>query len=145
MKTSMNSSNISECSIDDLIYDIAEYKRSDDYMLLYEKTLNREMFFSIISTNKTVDGTQLRVQKKDEIKVPITSELNGKKMVVFYTSSQDTRLGTPYAGIWGDKGLEMVSKMPEADGVVIQNKDSSWVAITKQQILILLETFKDKT
>jgi hypothetical protein len=133
-----NLPNSFDRSIDKLIYDIVEHKKSDDYMILYEKLLNSELFFSIITDAEKSDGTQLRVKNRDQIRVPMTSSFNGLNMLVFHTSSQDVRLSKPYAGIRGDKGFEIVSKMPEADGLIIQNNESSWIGLRKEQIKRLL-------
>jgi hypothetical protein len=62
--------------------------------------------------------------------------------VVLYTSHSDGRLGDKYAGIVWEKGLEMASKMPNVNGVVIQSVSDAWIAIAKDEKEELLSYFK---
>jgi hypothetical protein len=105
----------------------AKSKSDEAYQLFFNLIKGHELFFNLSDSSND-----------DDIRVPIVSVGDDLTAVVFYTSSNDKRLGTPYAGIAWEKGLEMVSKMRDADGLVIQGTSDSWIAIKKDKIVELL-------
>jgi hypothetical protein len=127
-----------EVDIDKLVYEIAEYKREKDYELFLKEILNRELYFSIVQAEKVRNTSVNSKMTERNLSVPSTTMFNELKMIVMHTSKDDERLSNPYAGINGLKGLEMVLKMPKVDGLVIQNKESSWVGLRKEKIENLL-------
>jgi hypothetical protein len=126
----MNKSNI------DVIIEQASSSKSDeDYQSFFNSIRRKELFFNLSNSDEIKNSN-------DEIKVPTVSVGENLNAVVFYTSPSDGRLGDKYAGIVWEKGLEMVSKMPSANGVIIQSESDAWIAIEKNKIEELLSYFK---
>ncbi len=119
--------------LDDLIYQIAEYNRDEDVMQFY-KLLRKSEIFSSIEKRSHLN--------EDKIQFPYTL-VNNNKLVMFYTQPDDPRLSRPYAGMPGNKALEMVLKVAEVDGMIIQShKRDAWFAMTKPQIANILEHYQ---
>lgn len=130
----------SEKDIDQLIYAAAEHKESDIYHLLYEKAVKQELFFSLVESDEINRKTSI-VKRKEDFKIPTVLAFNDMKAVVFYTRSDDARLSKKYAGMLGRRGMEMIMGIPDVDGIIIQNSDNSWVAILKEEIEKILDSF----
>lgn len=118
----------------DLLIDAAANSRSDiDYQAFFKAAQKKEIFFNLSNLEKP---------NTNEIKIPTVSVGNNLNAVVFFTSSNDKRLGKKYAGIVWEKGLEMASKIPETNGIVIQSASDAWIAITKEKIEEILSQQK---
>ncbi len=126
---------MNELNIDVMIKKAASSKADEDYQSFFNSIRRTELFFNLSNKNEIENNS-------DEIKVPTVSVGDNLNAVVFYTSPNDSRLGDKYAGIVWEKGLEMVSKMPNANGVVIQSVSDAWIAIAKDKIVELLSCFK---
>jgi hypothetical protein len=57
------------------------------------------------------------------------------KAVLFFTSKTSGGLTKPFAGLPWERALEMVAKMPEADGLVLQNAADDWLAFGRSEVL----------
>jgi hypothetical protein len=125
---------MNESNIDVLIEKAASSKSDEDYQSFFNSIRHKELFFNLSNTNE-IDNNN------NEIKVPTVSVGENLSAVVFYTSSSDSRLGDKYAGIAWEKGLEMVSKMPSANGIVIQTTSDAWIAIAKDKVEELIGGF----
>lgn len=111
--------------IDVLIEMSAETRSDADYDKLFDALESCDVFFNL---NNGETPT-----------VPMVDVGEGMKAVVFYTSSEDSRLTDRYGGISWKKGLQMASKMKGVDGIVIQGSSDSWVAISQSTISNLID------
>lgn len=126
---------MNEANIDLIIRKAAESKSDEDYKLFFNTIRRKELFFNLINSEQLGSNG-------DELKVPTVSVGDNLNAVVFYTSAQDDRLSNKYAGIVWEKGLEMVSRMTNVNGIIIQSSSDAWITIAQAKIDELLSPFK---
>jgi hypothetical protein len=132
-----------ERDIDQLIYDIAEYQRTKDYEILY-KLMTETIFFCPVdseSIKNIPQGEKYITKSADKIKTYFV-EMNGLKLIPFYTSNNDERLKTSYFEIDGIDALKMVLESKGISGLLIQNNKNSWVGFDEQKIRWILSKHK---
>ena len=126
---------MNEANIDLIIKKAADSKSDEDYKSFFNIVRRKELFFNLANSEQVESSD-------DELKVSTVSVGENLNAVVFYTSSKDDRLSDKYAGIVWEKGLEMVSQMPNANGVVIQSSSDAWIAIAQEKIDEIVSPFK---
>ena len=118
-----------DMSVDDVeqaITTAAASKCDADYKSFFATACGVEFFFSVRESN----GRMI---------VPLRDVGQGLRAIVFYTYKEKaSRLGK-CAGIEWTRGLEMVLRMPEADGLVVENSAADWIAMNRGGIGRLLE------
>lgn len=116
-------------NLDTLICNISSSNTKKNHIDLYRSLLNSEIFASIANKDTF---------KIDGIQFPYTT-IENNKMVMFYTSKDDQRLGKPFSGLMGNKALEMILEIEDIDGILLQSvTQQSWFAMTKEQIVNIL-------
>jgi hypothetical protein len=132
-----------ERDIDQLIYDIAEYQRAKDYEILYKLVTETKFFCPVNpeSVKNIPQGEKYTTKPDDKIKT-YSVEMNGLKLIPFYTSNNDERLRNSYFEIEGIDALKMVLDSEGISGLLIQNKDNSWVDFDEQKIKWILSKYK---
>jgi len=121
--------------IGELVSKAADTKATEDYDRLFVSLSGAELFFNINSTPDTNSGTPMPVS------TPLVDIGHGQKAVVLFTSKDNANLNKNFGGIEWKRALEMLLKMPQADGLILQNNESAWVGIDKQKATVLLESF----
>jgi hypothetical protein len=86
---------------------------------LHRLLLKRNLFIP------SVDGT-IRV-----------AEMSNMKLVVLYAGMHPSWGGTGFCTISYNAALEMVLKMDDVDGMLLHNKQNSWVGFDKKKVLWL--------
>lgn len=99
-------------TLDQLIFDIAEQQRPEDY----------EEFYALLPSQRF----HARVQ-------PEYADLRGKSFLLFYTAKDHPDLGPLSVEIRGDEALRTTLRSP-ADGAVFQNAQDSWIALDSAKI-----------
>jgi hypothetical protein len=128
-----------------LISDIAKYgNRRKDIKELYKRLPSLELYAKIIKANITIRD-EGKIVVGDEEKIEIESALlsNGMKMVTLFIEKEDPRLLPNFIGMKAREALEMVFKIPDMEGAIIQNEESYWIAIPKREIEIIIRRFFD--
>ncbi|MDX2111884.1 MAG: hypothetical protein SFY80_16770 [Verrucomicrobiota bacterium] len=120
--------------LDSLIYDYAEKKRPGDMRKLLKLLACAELFAPVISgLPDNPVGMKYIVGAGDRIQIR-TVEVSGLKLVLFYTSKTDARLGTSFISMTGREAFEMVIKAEEG-GIAVQNARTSWFGLDRQGVL----------
>ena len=122
--------------IDALVSLAASTATNDDYERLFSALEGVELFFNVTATS----GAGKPGAGMTPISTPLVDAGPGLKAILFFTSNDNVNLKKPYAGITWKRALEMVLKMPQADGLIIQNINSSWVGIDKKKAKYLLDS-----
>jgi hypothetical protein len=112
--------------LSDYIISHANSTEGSDFLLNFLKT---ELFFSIPETSTGAADSQMRI---------VIAKVELGKMAVFYTNRQDARLSNEFGGLPLVKAIEMVLKMPEADGLIIQSDDEAWFGADKNALKRLI-------
>ena len=126
--------------IDQLIFDIAEHKRTKDYEA-FCKLLEGRVFFCQVdpaSTTGMPKGVPYRAQANDAIKLPGLAKIKGLTLLPLYTSPSDQRLKNSYLEIEGLEALRMAVRGKGIDGLLFQNRRNSWVVLNMEQIKSVL-------
>lgn len=120
--------------IDELVKKAADSKSDSDYNSFFQEVKDEELFFSVSKNN-------------EETTVPLALIGDDLRAVIFFTTQDDKRLNDNFGGIEWEKGLEMVLKMPDADGLVVQSSSDAWIAVKKNTIeeLLLSYSANDKS
>ena len=93
-----------------------------------------EVFFSIDTYGIQVEDGPITVSSDVPMRMPFTN-LNGQRLVPFFTSKQDFRLRERFAGMPLIRAIEMVCKLAdEADGMLIQSDQSAWIAFHQETL-----------
>jgi hypothetical protein len=117
---------MSLANIEQAISLAADSKSDADYLAFFGLAKNVEFFFNVGESN-------------GQMTVPLAAVGNANHAVIFYSSKAGAGRHGKYAGVPWEKGLEMVERMSTADGLIIQNDTESWIAITREKIVELLE------
>jgi hypothetical protein len=123
---------MNENMVDALVSQAASTNNSVDYDRLFAGLHRAKLFFNV--TNE-VKGTGI-----EALSTPLVDVGPGLKAVVFFTKNNNGSLMRPFAGITWERALEMVIKMPDADGLIIQSSNLAWVGVDKQRAKALLSS-----
>jgi hypothetical protein len=128
---------------DQLIYDIAEYKREED----------RELFYRLFAKTKficPVDPESLKHLPRGEnhvlsagskLKIHATV-IDGLKFAIFSTSVEGMTDAEMYFEIIGLNALELISETDALSGALIHNKARACVRLDMEQIKYILSLNK---
>ena len=117
-------------SLLELIIEKAAASKSDnDYNMFFQQAIGKELYFCC---KRNTEG---------QVHVPFAKVGNNLCAVVFFSSSDNEYLNEEYGGIIWEKALEMVLKMPNADGLMVQNKSDAWIGIQREKIKELLSLY----
>lgn len=111
--------------IESAIAKASSSKSDEDYLSFFELAKGEEFYFNY----RESDG---------QMTVPLIAVGRSSRAVVFHSTKQSVGVHGKYAGIVWEKGLEMVARMQGADGLVIQNSNETWIAISRVKIMELL-------
>ena len=121
--------------IDRLIFDIAEQNRRRDYRLLYHRLRDMSLFAPVAETNVTFpSGTTHTIQPGETVKLPTRTLADGRVVVPFCVAQDDPRLGLRYVGLKSADAFRMTLDIPDADGLILQNRGISWVGLMRPEI-----------
>ena len=120
--------------LDDLISRASKTGDSEDYEKLFDGLIGYELFFNV---NAEIHASSARATPTS---TPLVDAGPGLKAILFFTSRDNANLNKPYAGILWERALEMLLKMPQANGLIIQSSDMAWVGIDKQKAGTLLSS-----
>ncbi len=108
-----------ESDSDKIIWQLAEHYDDNTLLELHKLILKRNLFIP------STDGT-IRV-----------AEMSNMKLVVLYAGMHPSWGGTGFCTISYIAALEMVLKMNDVDGMLLHNKQKSWVGFDKKKVLWL--------
>jgi hypothetical protein len=113
--------------IEALICLATDSKSDSDYSAVFKALKGKEVYVNVSTSDS------------GSMSVPLALVGQNLKAAIFYTDRGDSRLQKNFGGMPWEKALEMVIKMPNADGLVIQGNTSAWIALEKQKVAELLK------
>ncbi|RUL72505.1 SseB family protein [Dyella choica] len=116
--------------VDELVSLAAASNAMEDYDRLFAALEGAELFFNV--------STEQAGAKSAPVSTPLVTAGPGLSAVLFFTSRDNVNLKKPYGGIVWEKALEMLVKMPQADGLIIQSRSKDWVGLDKEKARLLL-------
>jgi hypothetical protein len=129
--------------IEQIIFDVAEYNKDEDFHRLYELMIGRELFLPVdpdTLPGNSKPGDKVVTDSSMQIKVKNVQAPNGDTLVPCATLESSQLVKDGYIGMDWFGFLEMVLKIPEASGVLIQGK-TSWVGFDKGRVQYILEKY----
>lgn len=129
-------------NLEDLIYDIAEHMRDADFLELYERMRNREVFVPLVQSSLPANvraGQTVTSATEHPLVMRTISGPNGQVLIPCATLQSAQVLREGYAGMRWEAFLEMMLKSgTEIFGVLLQGQ-RSWVAFDRQRVRHILE------
>jgi len=125
-----------EPDIDSLIYHYAETKQ--DLPGLLQRLFRQELFCAVVKgLPNLAPGTRHVTQPEDQIHIRL-ADMNGLRLVLFYTAKSDKRHGGSVVSMSGREAFEMTLKT-NTDGLLVQNAKTSWFGLTREGIIDALK------
>lgn len=121
-------------SLDQLIYDIAEFRREEDLEEFCSR-VSAEHFYLSLDQPLPASFPGQQIVTGNELK-PQTSyaEIAGKRFFMLFTSATHPDLGPTYVEIAGAEALRVTLESEDVHGALFQNSHESWVALDKEKI-----------
>ena len=104
---------------------------------LYHALKGREIFYRV--KLGTVTNKESGQSEERAISCPLLTLPSGQHAFVTYTSKENDKLVAPFGGATWEHALEILVKMPQADGMILINNTADSVAISKEFASKLLE------
>lgn len=133
--------------LEQVIHDIAEYNKDEDFNKLYEILIDRELFLPTIKQtipNHLVPDEKFITNSCDEILMSKVDGPDGKALIPVATTENSPIISDEYLRIDWFEFLEMVLKVEDVFGALIQGT-TSWIIIDKERIEYILVNFKNKS
>lgn len=129
--------------IEQVIFDVAEYNKDEDYHRLYELLIDRALFLPVDpeSIPKGHEpGSRIVTDPSMQIRVRYVQGPNGETLVPCATLETAPMVRAGYIGMDWFEYLEMVLRVPSASGALIQGK-TSWVGFDQERIQYILSKY----
>ena len=131
--------------LEKLIYNIAEYKREDDYLLLLRALIGRDLYLPIEGESVargSLEGEKITVDSTMDFKIRATKGPEGRLLVPASTTKNHLILKGHYAALEWIELLKMTMKIEKAEGVLVQGV-TSLVVVVRSHIPIVLKFYED--
>lgn len=122
--------------VEQLLESAARSKANDDYEKLFAGLKGVELFLNLSAVPE--NDAPLPDQTATPLSTPLVRVGNSLRAIVLFTSKENPKLKKPFGGIRWQQALEMLVKMPAADGMVIEGASDYWVAIDKARAQFIL-------
>lgn len=130
--------------IEQVIFDVAEYQKDEDFHQLYKLLDGREVFVPVDTTTIPVGakpGEKYVTKPTDQLKIKNVIGPNNQPLVPAATINSCTILKDGCVGMnWSDF-LNMVLKVEGVYGALLQG-ETSWVGFDIKRIKYILNTYK---
>jgi hypothetical protein len=103
----------------------------DDYRQAFESLAGSELYFPVSPENPEA--------------IPLTPMADGAQAVRMTTSRDSEHLGPRYAGIRFENAIGMIVRMPDADGLIIQNEAGAWTAFNRYAAEKILASWREES
>lgn len=127
--------------LEQLIFDIAEHQRDQDFELLYLKLRRRELHVPVDASSLPAHippGQAYQTSSNDRIVMRSSSLPDGRPIAMAATHLEATMLASGHVGMQWEDFLEMVLKLPpEFFGFVLQGR-TSWIVFDRQRTAYIL-------
>lgn len=126
--------------LENLIYDIAEYGRNEDFHKLYEMLDGRELYLPVdpSSLPKNIEpGSKIVTDSTSQVRFKNVVSPSGDLLVPVATNNQHPLVSNGYVGMEWFSVLNMTLKIPEAWGILVQGQ-TSYVGFDKERINYIL-------
>ena len=126
-------------SLDDLIRDIADAQKPEDYAEFFKRLPQARLFMKLLGeVPATIPrGVKHQVRSGETVSAR-TATVQGLEVVVLFTSNTDARLGAQYAEIELQEALHMVERTPALGGLLVQSTGTGWVGMDRAKVSHLL-------
>jgi len=134
-------------NIEQLIYDIAEHARDEDYTELYELLADRVLFIPVDKASlKSVPsdakpGEMFKTDASTSIQIRNVAGPRGDSFMPVATMETSPMVAEGHVGIYWLEALAMVLKVDEVVGILLQG-ENSWIGFYKPQIEHILSVYK---
>ncbi len=132
--------SIENSDIEALLNDLSEDNSIENYRKLYETLADRKVYMPL-NENSLPTNTTITVNKSDQAKAKTVLFFNNKPCLVVTTSDNSPVIEEYYAIIYWIEALEMVLRIDELYGILIQG-NTSWVAFDIERIIYILQRYK---
>jgi len=116
--------------LDSFVIARAASEVADDFALPF---LENEVFFAVDPDFAAGRSGSVQLTSSHELRFNF-AEIEGKRLVLFYTTKRDPRLASPVAGISFGRALRLVLSMRAADGLLLQSSESAWIGVSTDAI-----------
>lgn len=107
---------------------------------LLKKFLNDEIFFELDSKFEAFQNKTVVASENLEIRMQFVTVQNSN-FSLFYTTKENFNLKKgSIGGVPLIAAIEMILKVPEVDGLLLQSDSNAWVAVKKQELENLLKS-----
>ncbi len=133
--------------IEQLIYDIAEHARDEDYTELYESLADRLLFIPVDKDsldsipNDIKSGELLSAETSTQVPVRYVSGPRGDSFMPVVTAKTSPMVADGYARVYWLEALTMALNINEVVGILLQG-ENSWIGFYKPQIEHILSVYK---
>jgi hypothetical protein len=117
-------------TLDDLIFEIAEYQRDADFDEFCARMQSQVFYLPLAAPLSGPHGTNVTVGNEAMTKYVV---MENRKLFVFFTSDTHRNLGPICGAINGAEALRMTLASPEVDGALFHNVNASWIGLDKQK------------
>jgi len=117
-------------TVEKLLAKAAQSNQSEDYEALFSAARGVEFFFNVSGSPSSSEA--------HFVSTPLVQAGAKLRAVLMFTSKTAPSLKRPFGGILWEKALEMVVNMPQADGIIIQNNDNTWIALDREKVNLIL-------
>ena len=126
-------------TVDALIRDIADHQRPEDYSEFFRLLPELQLFLPLAGPLPTSipRGEKIVVSAGTEIRAR-TASIQGLECVLVFTSADHPNLGADYAGLDGREALQMVERIPNIGGLLVQSTGTGWVGLDRQKVTHVL-------
>ena len=132
--------------LEQMLFDIAEHQRDEDFNLLYERLWGREIYVPVDASSipsHVPPGQKYTSTTDDRITMRSSKLPDGRPIAMAATRTDAGMLAAGYVGMQWEDLLDMVLKLPpEYLGFVLQGK-TSWVVFDRQRTANILSQGKD--
>jgi hypothetical protein len=117
--------------LNDYIIAHADQGNSDENFLLAFG--QEEVFFSIAEPSPQLKDGSLKTSPDAEVRLQL-AKLDVGPMALFYASNGDRRLSERFAGMPLMRAAQMVSSIPEVEGLLLQSDADAWLVVRKEAL-----------
>ncbi|RTQ36704.1 hypothetical protein EJP69_02890 [Variovorax gossypii] len=137
----------SKLNLEELIYNVAEFQRDEDFQDLYRRMENSEVFVPVVQSSLPLDvkpGQRITTDSSVSIRMHTVRAPDGQSLIPCATQQDSPILKSGYVGMRWVGFLEMSLKVdPPPYGVLLQGQ-RSWVAFDLARVRHILKVTSRK-